>query len=119
MAKLLGAPAFTKAELREIERHKYYLSQQRGYDVGFDCAADDWLARFGPEFNRRQLDRMLSLQREEIARHVWIESQKHCRDMRREASIDWVQRYAAAWRRWYDATHGDGDDTHKDDRKED
>ena len=31
------------AQLKEIERHKYYLSMQCGYDIGPEAAADDWI----------------------------------------------------------------------------
>ena len=30
------------AETAEIERHKYYLSEQMGYDVGWEYAEHDW-----------------------------------------------------------------------------
>lgn len=29
-------------EIREIERHKYFLSEKHGHDVGWDFAAEDW-----------------------------------------------------------------------------
>ncbi len=32
------------AQLREIERHKYHLSQKAGRDVGWEAAAKDWIA---------------------------------------------------------------------------
>ncbi len=45
------APAWRKekamrdlnAQLREIERHKYYLSEKAGEDVGWEAAAKDWI----------------------------------------------------------------------------
>lgn len=30
-------------QLKEIERHKYFLSQRLGYDVGWEVAAKDWI----------------------------------------------------------------------------
>jgi hypothetical protein len=30
----------------EIERHKYFLSQQKGYDVGEETAALDWVKNY-------------------------------------------------------------------------
>lgn len=98
--------SFTKAELREIERHKYFLSQRAGYDVGFECAAADWERRFGRAYRENRPDYVLSLQREEIARHVWIESEKAGRDLGRAAQLDWVQKYAAKWRDWYNREYG-------------
>ena len=32
-------------QLREIERHKYFLSQRLGYDVGWEVAAKDWIEK--------------------------------------------------------------------------
>ncbi len=31
------------AQLKEIERHKYYLSMQSGRDIGWDVAIFDWI----------------------------------------------------------------------------
>lgn len=31
------------AQLKEIERHKYYLSMQSGHDIGWDLATIDWV----------------------------------------------------------------------------
>lgn len=33
-------------QLAEIEKHKYLLSQQRGYNVGWEEAARDWITRY-------------------------------------------------------------------------
>ena len=36
-------------QLREIERHKYLVSERCGYDIGWDFAAEDWImAHAGP-----------------------------------------------------------------------
>jgi hypothetical protein len=31
------------AQLREIERHKFFLSEKAGYDIGWESAAKDWI----------------------------------------------------------------------------
>ena len=49
---------------------------------------------------------MLAEQREEILRHKWIESEKAQRDLGSEAALDWIRRYAAQWRRWYEGESG-------------
>ena len=33
-------------QLREIERHKYVLSEKLGHDVGWEAAARDWSENF-------------------------------------------------------------------------
>ena len=32
-----------KEQLRQIERHKYLVSQKAGYDIGWEAAAQDWI----------------------------------------------------------------------------
>lgn len=39
-------------EVAEIERHKYFLSEKAGYDVGWDFAANDWEHTYASEFRR-------------------------------------------------------------------
>lgn len=36
-------------EIAEIERHKYFLSEKAGYDVGWEHAEQDWRAHFRGE----------------------------------------------------------------------
>jgi len=48
---------------------------------------------------------MLAEEREEILRHKWIESEKAQRDLGAEAVLDWILRYAAQWRRWYEGRY--------------
>ena len=93
-------------ECHEIERHQARLSIEQGYDVELGEAMADWLAtRAVPWREKRQAD-MLARQREEILRHKWIESEKAQRDLGAEASLDWIRRYAAQWREWYENHHG-------------
>jgi len=34
----------TAEEIAEIERHKYFLSEKAGYDVGWEHAEQDWVS---------------------------------------------------------------------------
>ena len=36
----------TKDEIAEIERHKYFLSERMGYDVGWKFAEQDWVDKY-------------------------------------------------------------------------
>ena len=92
----------TEAQRTEIEKHKYCLSQERGYDVGLDVATDDWLQNHAEKWCQHRQQQMLAMQREEIRKHLWIESEKAHKDLGRTAKLDWIQKYAAKWRRWYD-----------------
>ena len=38
----------------EIERHKYFLSEKKGYDVGWDFAQDDWESQYGEAWRNQQ-----------------------------------------------------------------
>lgn len=38
----------TDEEIAEIERHKYFMSEQAGYDVGWETAERDWLENHAP-----------------------------------------------------------------------
>ena len=96
--KTMGEYCLDSGEYAEVERHKYFLSERLGYDVGFSAAAGDWLDRHAAEFRQSC---MLDLQREEIARYKWIESEKVGYDLGRAAALDWVKKYAAQWREWY------------------
>lgn len=39
-------------EIAEIERHKYFLSEKRGYDVGWETAEQDWEENFAEQWRR-------------------------------------------------------------------
>jgi len=92
----------TKAEWRQIELHREAMSRQRGYPVSLEDAREDWVAHCAQVWRQQRLAAMLQLQREEIERYKWIESEKHGHDLGREAALDWIAKYAAAWREWYD-----------------
>jgi hypothetical protein len=51
---------------------------------------------------KQQFKQMLDKEKEEIEKHVWIESEKAGKNMRNEASLDWVLKYAAQWRKNYE-----------------
>lgn len=42
----------SQQEISEIERHKYFMSEKVGYDVGWEEAVDDWETNHGHEFRR-------------------------------------------------------------------
>lgn len=44
----------TTEEITEIERHKYFLSEKQGHDVGWDFAEQDWEANFADKWRRDQ-----------------------------------------------------------------
>lgn len=91
---------YSEAEMRAIDRHKYYLSQQAGLDVGLEYAIRDWLKHHAARWRRKRLRRDLADQKEEMLKHKWIQSERAGADLGKEALEDWIKYYAAAWRRW-------------------
>ena len=48
-------------QLKELEEHKYYLSEQQGFDVGLEQSAANWVSsnqakRFANNFSQHQED---------------------------------------------------------------
>jgi len=90
----------SKAETCAIDLHKYFLSENAGYDVGLEYAVRDWFAHHARSWREERLRRDLTAQQMEIRRHKWLESEKAGRDLGIEAIQDWICRFAASWRRW-------------------
>ena len=42
-----GQSTLTPEEVTEVERHKYFLSEKAGHDVGWEFAESDWRMHFG------------------------------------------------------------------------
>jgi len=93
---------FSRAERAAIELHRAALAKKAGREVALDAAIEDWIKHHAADYLQQSQARMLEMQRKEIARHRWIESEKAGRDVGREAALDWVLKYAAMWRDWYD-----------------
>ena len=89
-------------EQREVERHRASISAERGCDDGFEESVSDCTAKCAQRRREERQAEMLAEEREEILRHKWIESEKAQRDLGSEAALDWIRRYAAQWRRWYE-----------------
>jgi hypothetical protein len=51
------------------------------------------------------LDAYLTLQREEMERHKWLESEKSKSDLGGHALTDWVKKYSEAFARYWRRTH--------------
>ena len=103
----MDSECISKAEMRAVEVHKYYLSQRAGYDDGVECARADWLKYHAEGWRRDRHERMLALQREEILRYKWIESEKANQDLGKGVAMDWIRKYAAQWRSWYEREYED------------
>ncbi len=40
------------AEVAEIERHKYFLSEKAGHDIGWQVAKQDWESKYAEQFRQ-------------------------------------------------------------------
>ena len=89
-------------ERQAVRRHRESLSAQRGHDVSDADALADWLQNHAQTWREERHARILALQRHEILRHKWIESEKARRDLGSDAALDWIQNHAAKWREWYE-----------------
>ena len=89
----------TAAELKAIEEHKYYLSQQRGTEVSIDEAIDDFIQHVAEDWRREKLRRDNLEQRDEIEKHKYFRSLAEGRDIGgSSAAEEWCQKYAHIWR---------------------
>ena len=93
------AANLTAAELKAVEEHKYYLSQQRGVEVAIEEAIDDFVRHFAEDWQREKLRRDNLEQRQEIEKHQYLRSITEGRDIgRTSAAEEWCQKYAHIWR---------------------
>jgi len=93
------------SEQRAVLEHKWRLSAEKGRDVGLAHAQADWLENHAEAWRTQRHAGMLELQRQEILRHKWIESEKAHRDLGSDAVLDWIHNHAAKWREWYEREH--------------
>lgn len=92
----------TPGEQSAVLDHRESLSAEKGYDVGLEHALTDWLDNHALAWRTERQAEMLGLERQEILRHKWIESEKAERDLGGEAVLDWIQNHAANWRDCYE-----------------
>lgn len=92
----------TQAEQCAVIYHRDSLNREWGRSVSLDEAREDWLRNHADAWRAERMRMMLALQRDEINRYKWIESEKAQRDLGREAVFDWINKYAAQWREWFE-----------------
>ena len=88
-------------EIKEIERHQAFMTETNGCDVCYETAMNDWLVNHALIWRKKRHMRMLELQREEVLKFKWIESQKANKDLGKEVVFEWINKHAAKWREWY------------------
>ena len=89
----------TAAELKAIQEHKYFLSENRGVEVTIEEAIADFIEHIAADWRGEKIRRDNLDQRQEIERHKYLRSQQEGRDIgRHSAAEEWCQKYAHIWR---------------------
>jgi len=89
----------TAAELKAIQEHKYFLSENRGVEVTIEEAIADFIEHIAADWRGEKIRRDNLDQRQEIERHKYLRSQQEGRDIgRQSAAEEWCQKYAHIWR---------------------
>jgi hypothetical protein len=99
--------ALSRAEQRAVDTHRESLKRQRGVEVEYDYALNDWMENHSSMWRARRCALALEKQREEINKHKWIMSEQACQDVGRDAVLDWISNYAAQWRDWFETQEFD------------
>ena len=86
------------SEWEEVKKHRAFMTTLFGRDVDEDEALEHWLRHHALPWREARQRMILALQREEMLRHKWIESEKAQRDLGTDALLDWIRQYAAQWR---------------------
>jgi hypothetical protein len=69
------------------------------------CHYDDARKKIVYHNEQYAMEAYLAIQREEIERHKWIESEKRHRDMGREALSDWICKFSDKFAHYWRHTH--------------
>ncbi|HOD49937.1 MAG TPA: hypothetical protein PLM14_12945 [Candidatus Hydrogenedentes bacterium] len=97
----------TQPEIYAVRQHQQSLAEVRGVEVSFQEALEDWQENHALRWREERQRQYLAMQREEIQRYKWIESEKARRDLGAQAVLDWIGNYAESWRAWYEREHGE------------
>jgi hypothetical protein len=87
------------SELKAIEKHKWYLSEQQGKEVLFEEALTDFLENYEADWMREKQCMDCREQADQILRYKWFRSEEEGHDIgKNAASEEWIRKYAHIWR---------------------
>jgi hypothetical protein len=87
------------SELKAIEKHKWYLSEQQGKEVSFEEALDDFLNNYEADWMKEKQCMDCKEQTDQILQYKWFRSEEEGHDIgKNAASKEWISKYAHIWR---------------------
>ncbi len=94
---------YSPAEWKAIRVHRYFLCQFYSSKVSNEEAVRDWEKNYAHTWREKQLELSSRNQMEQILKHKWLESEKAGYDIGKAAVTDWIGKYAAIWRKWWES----------------
>ncbi len=98
----------------EIRKHKWFLSEKAGHEIGFATAALDWIRNYGDAWRLYRFSELFNPASHqepvysflndpyaihEIRRHKWLMSERSPYEIGfATAALDWITNYGDAWR---------------------
>jgi phosphotransferase system HPr-like phosphotransfer protein len=97
------------SELKAIEQHKWYLSEQRGKEVSFEEALVDFLDNYEADWRREKQCIDCKEQTDQILQYKWFRSEQEGYDIgKNAASEEWISKYAHIWREERESLEANG-----------
>ena len=101
--KLTAEREYSPAEWKSIRVHRYFLSQRYSRWVGIRETIRDWENNYGCIWRDKRMELSSRNQMEQILKYKWLESEKAGHDIGKPAIADWIEKYAALWRKWWES----------------
>ena len=100
---------YPPSERRAILHFRSLISDQERPEIDLRRAVSLWEEGPASQWRKQKASRDGMQQADEIERHKYFLSQKQGFDVGREAAaVDWVAKYAAKWRQWWEEQPGSG-----------
>lgn len=94
--------SLTRREVRAIQKFYEQVFCDETRPDTFEEMAQHWQRHYAAKWRVFDHVQAMAMQRDEIARHKWILSEKAGHDLGSWATNNWIFLYAALWREWYE-----------------
>ncbi len=95
----------SRAEHAAVHRHHAHLRALWEREVTLEEAREHWLANCADRWMEDRFNLSMELQHAEILRYKWIKSESLQKDAGSEAVLEWIEKYAASFREWFEDNH--------------